>query len=164
MKAFDPEEFEAELKRLRPANPPEKTTQDLLAALSSRLAQRPARSGTGFPAWSWACVLRWLVPAGAVAVLCVTWYWSRPALSQPRPRLPQIAASPRPVLKADKVEIDRQIVADFDVVANLPSGQPVRFRCEQWMDKVQWRDSAKGLVVEQTTPRLEIIPVRFETY
>ena len=75
-----------------------------------------------------------------------------------------IASADRPLLKADKVEIDRQLVADFDAIARLPSGEPVRFRCQQWMDKVWLRDSAAGLVIERTTPRLEIVPVRFETY
>ena len=68
-----------------------------------------------------------------------------------------------PLLKADKVEIDRQLVADFDAVGKLPSGEPVRFRCQQWMEKVWLRDTAKGVVIEQTTPRLEIVPIRFET-
>ena len=82
----------------------------------------------------------------------------KPAATQP------LASSARPLLKADKVEIDRQLVAGFDAIARLPSGEPIRFRCQQWMDKVRLRDSGAGLVIERTTPRLEIVPVRFETY
>jgi hypothetical protein len=68
------------------------------------------------------------------------------------------------VLKADKVEIDRQLVADFDAITDLPGAQPMRFRCEQWVDKVRLRDTAAGLVIERTTPRVKIVPVRFDTY
>lgn len=71
------------------------------------------------------------------------------------------AATP---LKADSVQIDRQLVASFDAVARLPGGEPIRFRCREWVDEVVLQDKARGLVVEQRAPRLEVIPVRFETY
>jgi hypothetical protein len=164
MSAFDPEQFEAELKRLRPAKPPLEMLHRISVELSSQPA-RPARSGpTQRPLWNWPGLLRWGLPAGALAALCATLYWKHQATFLAQPPNQHLASSGRPVLRADKVEIDRQWVAGFDAVAKLPSGEPIRFRCEQWMDKVQWRDSAKGLVVEQTTPRLEIVPIRFETY
>jgi hypothetical protein len=68
------------------------------------------------------------------------------------------------MVKADKVEFGQDLVATFDAVARLPSGQPVRFRCRQWSDQMVMRDSSKGLVIEERTPRLEVVPVRFETY
>jgi hypothetical protein len=56
------------------------------------------------------------------------------------------------------------LVAAFDAVARLPDGQPVRFRCREWSDGVVLRDSARGIVIEQRMPRLEVVPVSFETY
>ena len=67
-------------------------------------------------------------------------------------------------LKADTVEIAREWVGSFDAVARMPGGEPVRFRCREWTDAVVWRDSAHGIVVEQRTPRLEVVPVSFDTY
>lgn len=164
MNPFNPEQFEAELRRLRPALPP----RSVLARTAAELAALPAGVAGGTqpagPSWIRSMLLRWLVPAGVVTALCAGLYLKNQGTTPPMPGQARLAAARPPVLKADKIEIDRQLVADFDAVAKLPSGEPVRFRCEQWMDKVQWRDSRKGLVVEQTTPRLEIVPVRFETY
>ena len=56
------------------------------------------------------------------------------------------------------------MVALFDAVAQLPNGQPVRFRCREWADEVVLRDPARGIVIERRTPRLEVVPIRFETY
>ena len=153
-----PEQFEAELKQLRPAKPSSAILNQVLDRLGpAQPPHNPVRKSVG---WNVSLLLRWLGSAGAVAVLCAGLFWKHETSHS---RL-STASSPPPVLKADKIEIDRRLVADFDAVAKLPSGVPVRFRCEQWMDKVRWRDSARGLVVEQTTPRLEIVPVRFETY
>lgn len=164
MSEFNPEQFEAELKRLRPAQPPAEVLNRISTEVTSRATppsqSRPPRRLS----WNWTGLLRWAVPFGALAVVCVALYLKHQVTSLAQPQTHRLASSDRSVLKADKVEIDRQWVADFDAVAKLPSGEPVRFRCEQWMDKVQWRDSRKGLAVEQTTPRLEIVPIRFETY
>ncbi len=164
MSPSDLEQFEAELKRLRLAKPPPEVVDRVSMKLSSSSARPAATNEPERVHWNWFMISRWLAPLGVAAVVFVSVY----VKYHPRPPVvgqqQQIATSSAPLLKADKIEIDRQLVADFDAIANLPSGQPVRFRCEQWMDKVQWRDSAKGLVVEQTTPRLEIVPIRFETY
>jgi hypothetical protein len=69
-----------------------------------------------------------------------------------------------PPLKADSVQIDEQLVGAFDAVGRLPSGEPVRFHCREWMDNVVLRDKTRGVVIEQRTPRVEVVPVRFETY
>jgi DNA-directed RNA polymerase specialized sigma24 family protein len=69
-----------------------------------------------------------------------------------------------PVLEADDVEIDRRLITAFEAVATLPTGEPVRFRCSEWSDEVVLRDRARGVVIEQRTPRFEVVPVRFETY
>jgi hypothetical protein len=95
-----------------------------------------------------------------VVVLVVWW----PSGHEDRQNSNQQMAAAQPALKADNVEFDQQLVASFDAVARLPSGQPVRFRCREWADAVVLRDSASGIEVEQRTPRLEVVPVSFETY
>jgi hypothetical protein len=163
MTEFDPEQFETELQTFRPAKP----SQEVLGQIRMRVqtlpktVSRPTRPVSQALRWAWA--LRWLVPAAAVGAIALT-LSSHHATRSLQPSANPPVSLALPALKADKVEIDRQMVADFDAVTELPSGQPVRFRCEQWMDKVQLRDSRAGLVIERTTPRVEIIPIRFETY
>jgi hypothetical protein len=62
------------------------------------------------------------------------------------------------------VQIDQALVWSFDAVARLPSGEPIRFRCREWMDQVVLSDRDRGVVFEQRAPRVEVVPVRFETY
>ena len=164
MNPLNSEQFEEELRRLRPARPLPSVLERTAAQLASRRPRLTERSPDRHTSWVGSMLLRWVLPVGVLVVLCATLYLKHQGTTQPVPGPARLASARPPVLKADKIEIDRQLVADFDAVAKLPSGEPVRFRCEQWMDKVQWRDSRKGLVVEQTTPRLEIVPVRFETY
>ena len=64
------------------------------------------------------------------------------------------------MLKADDVEIDQPVGWPLSTLSReLPNGQPVRFRCREWSDEVVLRDSASGIVIEQRTPRLEVVPV-----
>jgi hypothetical protein len=49
-------------------------------------------------------------------------------------------------------------------VAQLPNGEPVRFRCREWRDDVVVRDPGRGLVIERSTPRLEVVPISVETF
>ena len=76
---------------------------------------------------------------------------------------PATAASAA-TFKADQVEIDRQLLGSFDAVANMPEGEPVRFRFQQWMDAVTLRDSVRGVEVVQRIPRIEVVPVGFASY
>jgi hypothetical protein len=164
MKEFDLEQFEAELQRLKPVKPPEQTLQRIREELTAWPDEglkpgRPARR-----TFVWGLFLRWLAPAGAVAAIAAGVLFSRHVSRNTETRtLPTASAEPA-VLKADKVEIDRQLVADFDAITDLPGAEPMRFRCEQWVDKVRLRDTAAGLVIERTTPRVKIVPVRFDTY
>ncbi len=112
----------------------------------------------------WWLLFRWLAPAAAALVLVGALLWWL-ATTQEKPQQVKTAtASLKAPPGADDIEIDRQLVALFDAVAQLPNGQPVRFRCREWTDEVVVRDPARGLVIESRTPRLEVIPVRFETY
>ena len=173
----DLERIESELRRVRPARPPAAFLQRLKAEAPALVAERrgqaaleaqPAQSeGTRAPrtvrsepvAWSaWLrLLLRWVVPAAAVLVIGALVWQARP----PSPSGPQTASAP---VKADDVQIDQQLVSTFDAVAPLPGGEPVRFRCRQWMDEVVLRDSRRGVEVARRVPRLEVVPVRFETY
>jgi hypothetical protein len=164
MTEFDPERFEVELHTLRPANPPQKALNRLRAELSARSAPNPLPPTNRKSGPSWLGLLRWLTPAAvavAVAVVLLVEHGGPPKI---QPQGHPLTASTRPSLKADQVEIDRQLIANFDAVARLPNGEAMRFRCQQWIDKVALRDSANGLVIERTTPRLEMVPVNFETY
>ena len=172
------ERFEAQLRSVNPARPPaeflqrlmsetavlvaERRAQTALAVLSEQseesaapetvLASAPAARSSWLP-----LVLRWLVPATAVLVVgAIIWRANLPA-----GRGPETASNP---VKADDVRIDQQLVSTFDAVAQLPSGEPVRFRCREWMDEVVLRDSRRGVEVARRVPRVEVVPVRFETY
>jgi hypothetical protein len=155
--------FEAELRRLAPARPPEEFLARLVAVRPLQAHARPRPEPVVREEASWVTVLlRWLVPAAAVTALVLfTWHEAFPHKGVSVP--PSVSAETAP-LRADDVKIDQQLVADFDAVARLPGGEPVRFRCQKWMDRVVLRDTDRGVVVQHQTPRVEVIPVRFETY
>ncbi len=161
----DLERFESELRTLKPAQLPE-DLQARLAELSPPAPAAPRRSWHaafmdrwGFPRW-----LPWLAPAAlaaAGAAILALRLW--PA-SLARVGSATLASPSAATFNPDAVEIDRQLVASFDAVAELPGGEPVRFRCREWTDAVILRDPARGLEIERRIPRLEVVPVRFETY
>jgi negative regulator of sigma E activity len=160
------ERFEAELRGVRPARPPADFLQRLKSEAPALVTERRAelaqadRSAASAKvrsskpgAWSsWLRpLLRWTVPATALlAVGAIVWQANLPAAGSP--------------MKADDVRIDQQLVSTFDTVVALPSGEPVRFRCRQWLDEVVLRDSKRGVEVARRVPRVEVVPVRFETY
>ena len=155
--------FEAELRKLTPARPPTELMRKLAAPDRFGSPAIPQPSSINYQP-TWRRLMCWLAPAaavGAVAITLLLWRWSRPE-NEASGSAP--VAADKPVLKADDVEFDQQLVASFDAVARLPSGQPVRFRCREWSDEVVLRDSVSGIVIEQRTPRLEVVPVSFETY
>jgi hypothetical protein len=171
MTEHEQENFELQLRQTKPARPPEDFAARLLAA-------EPGPK-TGIE--SAPCVppipdflrtlrqsLRWLIPATAVVLaVTVVWHGSRPFAS----RTAISAAGPQtspgatpPVLKADDVKIAQRLMSSFDAVARLPGGEPVRFRCENWMDQVVLSDKSRGLVVENRKPRIEVVAMGYETY
>ena len=154
------EHFEAELRRIAPARPPAEFMTRLKQARPEplRATTRPAnsqpQSWLGLSQWLW----RWFVPATALAGAALfVWWASARGLGTPA----TLAVAP---IKADNVQIDHELVSDFDTVAQLPSGEPVRFRCRTWMDQVVLSDKNRGLLVEHRSPRVEIVPVSYETY
>jgi hypothetical protein len=144
--------FEAELRRLEPASLPPELMDRLIAA-------RPVTKSKPEPRQiDWSLLVRWLAPVAVAATVAVlAWPVPGPAI---RPTL----AAAKPTLKANDVQIDRQLVVAFDAIATMPNGEPVRFRCRNWTENIVLRDSTKGVVIEQQVPRLEVVPVSLETY
>ena len=161
MNEHELERYEAELRRMPPARLPEHFMARLQA---SKPGPEPARrlrlqSASDWPRW-WS-LGRWLAPAMAVAVAGLL-------LGRGKFNWDSIGGHKRPVaaygLKVDDVQVDQELVSSFDVVATLPGGQPVRFRCRQWKDQLVVTDKSRGVEIEQNSPRVEVVPVRFETY
>jgi hypothetical protein len=154
--------FESELSRLQPARFPEHFSVRLAAA--EPVAGRPAagtqprasRMGFGLRA------LRWCAPAAAAVGLAFLAARLHPRASQAPGATPPSEASA--ALRADHVEIDRQLIGTFNAIATLPGGEPVLVQCREWMDDVVLRDTRRGVAIQQRTPRFEVIPVRLETF
>ncbi|HWD18492.1 MAG TPA: hypothetical protein VHB20_04380 [Verrucomicrobiae bacterium] len=148
MNESEQEQFEAELRRFPPARPPE-----ILRAriLSVKPCVRSQVAGVSV----WRVVLRWLAPAAVAAVMAglAVYPWRE---NVPAPRLA--------ALKADQMQVNEKLVSSFDAVGQLPSGEAVRFRVQRWEDQVIVKDKERGLVVEESRPRLVVTPVRFESY
>jgi hypothetical protein len=153
--------FEASLRTLPPAPPPPDFERRLVAArpLAHPRARQQQQNEEGL---SWRQILRWLVPATAL-ILAAGLLWLNHARRPGHSPL-SIPAANGARLNADEVRIDHELVSAFDAIARLPEGEPVRFRYREWMDDVILRDSARGVVIHQRTPRVEVVPVRFETY
>jgi len=166
------ERLEAQLRSIRPARPPADFVQGLksevpaqVAARRAAMAQEERTAAAGlaraarpavWPSWV-SLASRWLVPATAVLVFGLVLWRGYAPVGRPQ----QTASAP---VRADDVRIDQQLVSTFDTVATLPSGEPMRFRCREWMDEVVLRDSKRGVEVARRVPRVEVVPVRFETY
>lgn len=154
------ERLEAALRQIAPAAPP----PQLLARLRPARMEPPlAPRAMPRPAWPWAqmaVLWRGLLYGGpAAAGLLLIWLAWQPA-HHPAKRLPPGSSG----IKPSAVQVGHSLLASFDAVAQLPDGTPVRFRCREWQDDVTIHDRAHGLEVTQSTPRVEVIPLRFETY
>ena len=153
--------FEAELRRLKPARLPDELESRLNAPPPMPSREFATRQRSQVWRLYWSSWVRWLAPLTAVAVALLVVVSQ---LNRARNSAPPVTAAPVPTLKADQVEIDRQLLGSFDAVANMPEGEPVRFRFQQWMDAVTVRDSVRGVEVVQRTPRIEVVPVSFASY
>jgi len=146
--------METELKRFKPAKPPLDLIERLLNAAPVTPVAKPARRARESARASewWLPWLRWLAPVSAVGLVVFVSVYQFPWAVQGH------------ALTADDVQLNSKLVSSFDAVAELPDGQPVRFRVREWSDETVFHDSARGLVVERSTPRMEVVPVAFETY
>jgi hypothetical protein len=158
------ENLEAELRRLKPAPLPT-AFRERLAAISPQVQNRvEASAPQASVADAWREILRWLVPVTAgVGLVVVALFWAGRGPAD-GPNGAQPVAANKPALKPNDVQIDRQLVAAYDAVAEMPGGEPVRFRCQQWMDELVLRDPIRGVQIEQRTPRFEIVAAKLETY
>jgi hypothetical protein len=158
----DFERFENELRSLKPAPPPPVLLQRLTELQPPAPAVRQTSRVSGVTGWDCGNLLRWLVPATALlATAGFVWLkFTHHRIHGGRPLAVTVPAS----IKADSVQIDEQLVGAFDAVGRLPNGEPVRFHCREWMDNVVLRDKTRGVVIEQRSPRVEVVPARFETY
>lgn len=155
MKPEEQDRLEAALRQISPAAPPD----DLLERLRSqtiaapRLVEPPRRRAGWFAGWRRLAVL---APAAAMILL---WLTVRPA------NQPDKAASPASGgIKTEAVQVDHSLVASFDAVAQVQGEEPIRFRCREWQDDVLIKDNVHGVVISKSTPRVEVVPVRFEVY
>lgn len=163
MSNFDPQSFEQELRKLHPAKPPPELARRISPAAPFAQQRRQSRFGLqGLSSW-WGG-LGWMTSAAVTVIILLALVY------RPQPRAPLRNPARLPLnptgasLKADNVEINQQLVTSFDAVTQLPDGEPVRLRCREWLDAVVLRDSARGVIIERHAPRLEVVPVRFETY
>jgi len=167
MNEREQQEFEAELRRLKPAAPPAEWMRRVRAAKPpvEPVVVRSAAPPVYRP--NWRLVFRWLAPAAALAALAfflmpakTAWPEAKKTAQAGLPRTSPAAAG----LRADDVQVDHDLVASFDVVATLPGGEPVRFHCRQLNDEWRVTDKRRGVQIEESRPRMEVTPVRFETY
>ena len=156
--------LESELCRLTPAAPP----QDFmvrLAAIPSPAQRQPEVRASRVPvADGWRLMVRWLVPVTAgVALVISALLWWLPTTG-PKAADPSLPHTAQAATQPNAVQIDRELVAAYDALAELPGGEPVRFRCQEWMDAVTLRDAASGVLIEQRTPRFEVVAARLDTF
>jgi len=161
-------EFETELRQIRPRELPEELharLHDLDLSVTAPAIEARSSAPTSPPVLVF--LLRWLLPTTALVLISVAiWHSNRPSATQPSSgESPQVATvSEAPPLKPDNIEIGKELVSSFDAVATLPGGEPVRFRCQTWMDQVVMSDKSRGLFVENRAPRVVVVPVGFESY
>jgi hypothetical protein len=153
--------YEAELRRARPARLPEPFMARLRAAKPAAEPARPKPTQRPNARPGWWFVWRWLAPAMAVAVVGLLVARAKIHAGSSAPKNPTATTSR---LKADDVQVDQELVSSYDVVARLPGGEPVRFRCRKWRDQVSVTDTNLGVEIVENSPRVEVVPLRFETY
>ncbi len=154
------EMLENELKKLKPA----RLREESLARLAGARLEGRAPASVSIAGWfqNWRQRLAWLATAAAAAAIMAL-VVTRDGMAR-RPTHRSVASGANPTLKADKVEVDENLVTAFDAVGQLPNGEPVRLRCRQWMDAVKMSDSAQGVSIERKVPRFEVVSVRYDTY
>lgn len=161
--------FEAELREIKAARLPQDFRSRLLAAAPPTKASPVRRPWPAPVALGWQRVLRFFVPTAAAAVLTVVALHQalQQRSSAPVPLSGSSREGPQSLLappQADDVQIAKELVSSVDMLATLPTGEPVRFQYQRWVDKVTLTDKSRDLVVEERTPRVEVVPVRLETY
>jgi hypothetical protein len=122
---------------------------------------RPAAASVEVsPTSAWRTWLRWLAPVAGVAAALALVLIVR---QEPKPTAATAAENAQPRI-IEEVELDKQLIAAYEGVAELPGGLPLLFRCYGWQEQLTFRDASGAIEVEQRGPRLEIVPVGFDVY
>jgi len=157
------ETFAASLRQIKPGRLPEEFHERLRSVpwqpVVPPIAHRQPIAVTANFGWLW----RSLIPATAAIIIAVVWLGRQSSNSTRSPQTPPLAST-APSLEVDTVEWSQELLSSFDAVATLPSGEPVRFRCQQWQNKLTLDDQKQGLLVENWSPQIVVVPVRFESY
>lgn len=165
--------FETELKKLRPAKAPGELITRLMEGRQHAPVPTPTRKdGRAHPGLLWKRVLWVLAPAGTALVFLVVLLNSdrsstRAERTSTAPKSPvQVTSAPEAAREEaeDALEIDRYLVASFETVAESPERGPVRLRVDQWLDTVVFKDADTGIAIERHIPRVQVVPVRLESY
>lgn len=161
MNAEEQERFECALRQVAPAKLPAELLDRLRAAKPCAPPVKRARPRKISWLAGWWAGWRWVMAATPVvlAAIIVLRMESRPGAGPGK-----ISSAASPGMKINAVQVDHALVSSFDAVVQLPGGEPVRFRCRKWMDAVRMSDDSHGVMIERSSPRVEVIPVRFETY
>lgn len=151
------DKFEAELRRIPPVAPPPELMERLRAARREPGQQPAPIRKVRWTEWfsTWRSVA---LTAPASAVILILWLTLSPAAGPGRAE-----ASDSAGIKANAVQVSQSLLGTFDTMAKLPDGEPVRLRCRVWQDGMMVRDDAHGVVISQSAPRIEVVPVSIET-
>jgi hypothetical protein len=140
-----------------------------LKPMKAKSVNSPSQDGERFNLGNWIMrlygggILRWSLPATAVLALVGLTWWQVTSQTEAHRSIAANLTKPARI-HADQVSINQDLVSTFDAVSPLPTGEPVRYRCRQWLDEVKFRDSTKGVEVARRIPRLEVQPIGFELY
>jgi hypothetical protein len=155
------ERFETELRRVTPASLPTDLMDRLRAPKtgSQPMGRPKPRRISGLVDWFvW---MRWVIAATPVVVAAIVFVRLESRSSNGPGKISSAASSG---IKANAIQVNHALVSSFDAVAQLPGGEPVRFRRRKWMDEVVMGDDSHGMMIKQSSPRVEVVQVCFETY
>jgi hypothetical protein len=153
------DKLEAELRQIPPAEVPLELMEKLRVVT---IGEHPVNRRQAGSAFRWLDIFtgwRFMATATAAAIVLIAWGVSLPNAVPNKTNQPQSSG-----MDVTAVQAGHSLVASFDMVAQLPGGEPVRFRCREWQDDVVIHDKVHGMMISKSTPRIEVIPVRFETY
>lgn len=172
-------QMEQELRKLTPASPPECLVTRLTSLRPEPTSSRPQgerptpdTQPTRRSWWPSILSLRpssrtwWFAPAFGLALLTAGLFLVLGPGTRREAEAPQLATSIDRGSKAppEALEIDRELVASYETVAEVADRGPVRFRLDRWEDRITFRDPVRGISIERREPRVEIVPVSYESY
>ena len=161
----DNDPLEEELRRLRPAAPPEAFQQRLLGIVAGRPsrtrdAATPAAPPSGWLAFLWRPRTAAWIAAPAFALALAAFPWHRPS-----PPVPPASRAAAAGFVPDSITLSQEVLARYDgSIVQRPDGEVVRLICYDRVNRVILKDSRQGSVVEHREPQREIVPVHINIY